>query len=58
MQVPYKSYKYVTDLPNSTHDIMCTVKPFSLTYYQIFFGLTNREFLQKSNPLMAEIYTE
>lgn len=58
MQVPYKSYKYVADLPNSTHDIMCTVKPFSLTYYQIFFGLTNREFLQKSNPLMAEIYTE
>ena len=37
---------------------MFTLKTFSLTYYQIFFGLTNLEFLQKSNPLLAEIYTE
>lgn len=35
-----------------------TIQPYSFTYYQFFFGFTNRDYLIKNNPLMAEFYTE
>lgn len=46
------------DIQNDSHQILFTVKPFSFTSYQFFYGLTNREYLQRANPMLGDIYTE
>lgn len=57
MHIPYKTYRPLSTV-NGSHTVTVQVQVYPITNYVMFMGLTNKEMIQRANPMMADVYDD